>query len=61
MNHVVRKLWLQLDAVREAYVGARSDHQELEGAHESLQRAAGLLAQRLEAKLDTAAIRCVTP
>lgn len=47
--------------MRDAYVGARADHEELEGLHESLQSAAGLLAQRLDAKLDTAAIRFGKP
>ena len=46
--------------MKEAYVGARSEREELVAAHEALQGEAARLAQRLEAKLDTAAIRCAT-
>ena len=47
-----------MDAVREAYVGSRSEVEELGASHQALRAEASRLSQRLAAKLDTAAIRC---
>ena len=44
--------------MREAYVAARAEREQAEAEAEDARRAAAALAKRLEAKLDTAAIRC---
>ena len=49
----------ELDAVREAYVSARAERERAEAEARDARDAAARLATRLEAKLDTAAIRRV--
>ena len=48
----------ELDAVREAYVAARAEREQAEAGAEDARGEAARLMKRLEAKLETAAVRC---